>query len=140
MKQFYHITFRSEFLYRDDEKLIFESRQDLKNWVKADIEDMMNYYNKPEYNRSGDYEYFDNEKKTKVKKVYKRLKTNVMYCDTKSGKTKNVGVVYSIEYLPTENYMEEKQDFGNYDLMSYWCSKISKKDLINYSGFKEIDR
>jgi hypothetical protein len=139
MKQYYHIKFTSEFLYNDDKKIIVNSRQELKEYIKRDMDYMMDYFNNPKYDNNKDDEWFNQEKKDKVKKIYKRIRTSGMFVDLKNRDTpKRVGVCYSIEYRPTEKYQEQKQDYGNYDLMTYWCSRIPKNHLINYTGFEQI--
>jgi hypothetical protein len=123
LKQYYKITVNSPFVWRDSIKLIVNSRKELKNWVKLDIESLKYYFPKR-----------DQYKENNIVKVYKRLKTNTMYCDSKVS-----GVCYSLRYYPTEQKQEELEDYGDQDYISYWCHKIPQKDLIQYAGFEEIE-
>ena len=61
-----------------------------------------------------------------------------MYHDTKEGR-KHVGVTFSKEFLPTEEYMQEKEDFGYGSFMTYWCHRIPRKELEDYAGFEDKD-
>ena len=51
-QQFYHIEFRSEFLYREDVKIKVDSKEELKEWIKSDMEDMLREFKNPYHGMS----------------------------------------------------------------------------------------
>jgi len=128
MKQYYACTFSSPFWYDEDKKVIVNSVKELRDYVKQEFQFLQEQYP------------IDSSFKSEIVKVFKRLKTSRQYTEFKDGHSETSGYVFTLEYCPTEEYMEKHGDYGYQSYMSYWCSRITKKEIADFalSEFEEI--
>lgn len=138
MKQYYYIEFESHFLWRDDEKLIFNSLKELKDWIKNDVRYMLSIFDNGKHD-TGREAIPDVEK---IKKLYRRINKLYMY-------ENNDGLLLDSTLYPKEDfkkmlglafeldYEDKSGDFERF--MTYYCHRVKKNELHKFADFREIE-
>ena len=122
--QYYIIYLDSSFYYDETEKIIVKSFRELKDYVKSKIDYLLQYHPISK----------DQKQKYNIKKLYKRI--HMYYIQDGSGDWDRHKDQKLDGYSFFIDYRDKKGDFDY--LLMYDCRKILKKDLWEYSGFKEI--
>ena len=110
MTQYYYVTMRSNAFWNNDERIIVKSKKQLKEYVTKIME----------YLPYGEVQY----------EYGKRISESTIYQDLKNGKSKKVGYVFTRQTLNKSK---------NCDEIELWCTRITRKNWVQYSGFKGVE-
>jgi hypothetical protein len=128
MKKYYYVELSSQFIYDEDKKIIVNSIKELKQYAKdlihGYLRDFFNFKKRPINEDTPDI--YKN-----IERIYKKIYRNPV-CRGDIPNQKIIGTSFTIEYRVKDT--EEIED-----LLSVWCIKIPKKDLMQYAGFKQIE-